>query len=344
MSSTSVPPRAVTVLGAGNWGTALALHLARRGRPVYLWTRSIPHAQAMQHAGENARYLSGHPLVGVQPTAALDVAAAAAEDIVVAIPSHALRDVLVGLRPHLLARDDAPRLLLAVKGVEVETLLTMAEVAEDVLGEAVGGRLAVLGGPSFAVEVADGRPTAVVVASRDGAVAARFQALLSGDALRVYVSDDVIGVELGGTLKNVIALASGMVDGAGLGLNARAALITRGLAEITRLAVVHGANPATLAGLAGLGDLVLTCTGGPSRNRRVGEALGRGKRLPEILQDLGMVAEGVRNTVSARDLARRHGVEMPIVDTMHAILYGDLTVSEAVERLMHRAPRPERDP
>lgn len=335
--------RFVSVLGAGNWGTALALHVARRGHRVTLWTRSAAHADEMARVGENQRYLAGHPLGTVTPTSDVSAAVAAADELIVAIPSHALRTALEHVRPALSARAEPPRILLAVKGVEVETLKTMAEVAEDVLGELAHDRLAVLGGPSFAIEVAHARPTAVVVASRHAAAAEHFQSLLTGDALRVYVSDDVIGVELGGTLKNVVALASGMVDGAGLGLNARAALITRGLAEITRLATAHGAHPATLAGLAGLGDLVLTCTGGPSRNRRVGEALGQGKRLPQILDELGMVAEGVRNTVSARDLALRHGVEMPIVETMHAILYGDLTVQAAVDRLMHRAPRPERD-
>jgi len=321
MVSRTTHPRATAVLGAGNWGTALALHLARTGAEVRLWTRSPAHAEAMTSAGENQRYLAGHPLTGVMPTASLEVAMGDAEDIVVAIPSHALREALTLLRAQLAAARRHPMILLAVKGVEVDTLMTMAEVAVDALGSTWSGGLAVLGGPSFAVEVAARRPTAVVVASSDSQVAAHFQDHLTGDGLRVYVSDDVVGVELGGTLKNVIALASGMVDGAGLGLNARAALITRGLAEITRLAVAHGANPQTLSGLAGLGDLVLTCTGGPSRNRRVGEALGQGKRLPEILAELGMVAEGVRNTVSARELARRHGVEMPIVETIHAILY-----------------------
>jgi glycerol-3-phosphate dehydrogenase (NAD(P)+) len=204
-------------------------------------------------------------------------------------------------------------------------------------------RVAVLGGPSFAAEVAAGLPTMVVVAANDAAVATGVQKMLSGSGVRAYVTDDVIGVELGGVLKNVIALAAGVGDGAGLGLNARAGLITRGLAEISRLAIKLGAHPATLSGLAGMGDLVLTCTGGLSRNRRVGIALGEGRKLDEILNEMGMVAEGVKNTLSAHRLAAREGVEMPLVATMHAILYGGLAVSDAVDLLMGRALKAERE-
>jgi glycerol-3-phosphate dehydrogenase (NAD(P)+) len=201
----------------------------------------------------------------------------------------------------------------------------------------------VLGGPSFAAEVAIGLPTMVVIASKDEPVRLAIQQMMSGDGIRAYVTDDVVGVELGGVLKNVIALAAGIGDGAGLGQNARAGLITRGLAEISRIAIKLGAHPATLAGLAGLGDLVLTCTGGLSRNRRVGIALGQGRTLEEILNEMGMVAEGVKNTMSAHKLAQREGVEMPLVATMHAILYGGLAVRDAVDALMGRALRAERE-
>jgi glycerol-3-phosphate dehydrogenase (NAD(P)+) len=201
----------------------------------------------------------------------------------------------------------------------------------------------VLGGPSFAAEVARGLPTAVVIASEDPAVAAKIQQWMHGDGLRAYITDDVVGVELGGAFKNVIALAAGVCDGAGLGQNARAALITRGLAEIGRLCIALGADPVTLSGLAGLGDLVLTCTGGLSRNRRVGLALGQGRALQEILSEMGMVAEGVNNTLSAHRLAQREGVEMPITQIMHAILYQGTSVRRAVEALMQRDLKPERD-
>lgn len=331
----------VTVLGAGSWGTALAIHLERRGHRVRLWTRTQAHARGLAEDGENQRYLPGHFFgQGLTCHHDLDDALADAQLVVFAIPSHGLRAAVAAVADRL--RAGGPNLLIAAKGVEVETLATMAEVVVQELGDEVAPRVAVLGGPSFAAEVAAGKPTAVVVAGVDDGVTGWIQHVLSGQHLRAYVTDDVIGVELGGAFKNVIALAAGMCDGAGLGLNARAGLITRGLAEISRLAITRGANPATLAGLAGLGDLVLTCTGGLSRNRRVGIALGEGRKLENIVAELGMVAEGVRNTLSAFQLAQREGVEMPITETMHAILYEDLTVSAAVEQLMSRALKAER--
>lgn len=335
----------VTVLGAGSWGTALAIHLERRGHRVRLWTRSSTHARALEEDRENQRYLPGRFFgPGLTTHHALEPALEDADLVVVAIPSHGLRAVVASAAEHLALRgpDQGPAVLLAAKGVEVETLSTMAEVAVDELGEDAASRITVLGGPSFAAEVAAGKPTAVVVAGVDEQVRAWVQLALSGQHLRAYVTEDVVGVEIGGAFKNVIALAAGMCDGAGLGLNARAGLITRGLAEISRLAIVRGAIPATLSGLAGLGDLVLTCTGGLSRNRRVGIALGEGRKLENIVAELGMVAEGVLNTRSAYELARREGVEMPITETMHAILYEDLSVSAAVEQLMSRALKPER--
>lgn len=331
----------VAVLGAGSWGTALAIHLERRGHHVRLWTRTQAHADALTKDRENQRYLPGH-FFGQRLVVAQDLPAAlkSAQLAVLAIPSHGLRERVEAAKAEL--GDPNLRLLLAAKGVEVDSLSTMAEVMVDELGPGVSKRLGVLGGPSFAAEVAAGKPTAVVVGCENLEAARWIQHAISGHGLRAYVTEDVIGVELGGAFKNVIALAAGMCDGAGLGLNARAGLITRGLAEISRLAMARGANPATLSGLAGVGDLVLTCTGGLSRNRRVGIALGEGRKLDEVVKELGMVAEGVRNTRSAYQLAQREGVQMPIAETMHAILYEDLSVEDAVEQLMNRALKAER--
>lgn len=346
-SSASSPPIAA-VLGAGSWGTALALHCARRGMATRLWTRSREHFDALQRERANTRYLRDFPFPeGLTAEHDLGRALVGADFVILAIPSHGLRATLVEVRAALATLAQAgeepqPRFLVAAKGVEIDTLATMAEVVEATLPEGHAARMAVLGGPSFAAEVAGGQPTAVVVASKDAEVAAAIQQWMHGDGLRVYVTDDVAGVELGGAFKNVIALAAGVCDGAGLGQNARAALITRGLAEIGRLCLALGAVPATLSGLAGLGDLVLTCTGGLSRNRRVGLALGQGRALPEILAEMGMVAEGVNNTLSAYRLAQREGVEMPITQVMHAILYQGVSVRRAVEALMQRDLKPER--
>jgi glycerol-3-phosphate dehydrogenase (NAD(P)+) len=336
----------VTVLGAGSWGTALAIHTARRGLPTRLWTRTTAHAQSMQSAGRNDRYLPEHPFPdGLSATSDLDEALSDPQLVICGIPSHGMRAMIerVAADADRHREREPPFYLIAAKGIEVETLQTMHEVLRQVLPDAHAPRIAALGGPSFAAEVAAGLPTTVVVGGTDSAVTQSIQRALSDDVMRAYVTDDVLGVELGGAFKNVIALAAGVGDGAGLGLNARAGLITRGLAEMSRLAISLGAHPATLSGLAGVGDLVLTCTGGLSRNRRVGVALGSGRKLQEILDEMGMVAEGVKNTLSAHKLAKRQGVEMPLVATMHAILYEDLAVDEAVGRLMGRALRAERE-
>lgn len=349
MTDPSSSPIAVTVLGAGSWGTALALHAARRGHATRLWTRSAEHFEAMRDERVNRRYLADFPFpANLQVERDMATALDGAHLVILAIPSHALRAALVQVRAVLedlarAGREPAPRYLIAAKGVEIDTLTTMAEVVEATLPEPHAGRMAVLGGPSFAAEVAAGLPTAVVIASRHAEVADWIQRVLAGDGLRAYVTDDVVGVELGGAFKNVIALGAGVCDGAGLGQNARAALITRGLAEIGRLCLALGAHPATLSGLAGLGDLVLTCTGGLSRNRRVGLALGQGQRLEDILREMGMVAEGINNTLSAHRLARRERVEMPITAMMHAILYEGISVRTAVHALMQRDLKPERD-
>lgn len=333
----------VAVLGAGSWGTALALHLASLGHEVRLWSRRLEHVEQMRATGENAQYLPGHRFpANLSVHHDMAVTLEGAKLLVCAIPSHAFRPIarqLAALLPS--AASSQLITLIASKGVEVDSLATMARVADEEFGQGLGISTAVLGGPSFAAEVAAGLPTAVVVASHSAAAGGHVQRILSGRSFRAYVSDDVVGVELGGAFKNVIALAAGINDGAGLGQNARAGLITRGLAETRRLAIAMGANPATLAGLAGVGDLILTCTGGLSRNRRVGIALGEGKRLDEVLGALGMVAEGVRNTRSVFQLAQRERVEMPIVEVMHGILYSGLTVPEAVDQLMHRALKAE---
>jgi glycerol-3-phosphate dehydrogenase (NAD(P)+) len=335
----------VTVLGAGSWGTALAIHMARRGFPTRLWTRRREHADEMLAQRRNTRYLSEFEFPPeLTPTADLSTALARAGLVICAIPSHGMRDAMRHVREALPSRAAPPPLwLVAAKGIEVDTLSNMHEVLTDELPSEHADAIAVLGGPSFAAEVAKGLPTTVVVGAHREEVGLEIQRMLSGDGVRAYLTDDVLGVELGGTFKNVIALAAGMCDGAGLGQNARAGLITRGLAEMSRLAIALGANPATMAGLAGMGDLVLTCTGGLSRNRRVGIALGEGRRLDEVLAEMGMVAEGVKNTLSAYKLAQREGVEMPIVETMHAILYLDLPVAAAVDALMGRKLKAERE-
>jgi len=268
-------------------------------------------------------------------TGDLQEAVAGAEMVAVVVPSEFCRKVYRALRPALPA---GALLVSATKGLEIDTRRRMSEVAAE---EAAGHPLAVLSGPSFALEVAQGQPTTVVVASSDLAMAEGVQRALSSRAFRAYSSDDVVGVELGGALKNVIAIAAGIVLGLGYGRNTAAALITRGLAEMTRLAVALGGRPDTLAGLAGLGDLVLTCTGELSRNRRVGQALGEGRKLPEVLAELSMVAEGVRTTLAACALAEAAGVEMPIAEQMRAVLYEGKPPREGVEELMLRTLKRE---
>ncbi len=328
---------AVAVLGAGSWGTALAIHLARAGRSVRLWARSPELVDCMVRTRINPSYLAGAALPpAVVPHRSLAEALAGADFVVAAVPSHGLRDVVRAAAPLLTGR---PVLVSATKGLEEGTLLRMSQV---VIAETGGHRpVVVLSGPSFASEVASGLPTAVLAASADPDGARRVQEEFRGPGLRLYVSDDVAGVEIGGALKNVIAIAAGAVEGLGLGHNAMAALITRGLAEISRLACAEGGRRDTLAGLSGLGDLVLTCTGALSRNRHVGIELGRGRRLPDILAELRMVAEGVRTTGAALQLGVRHGIELPITAQMAAVLAGDTSPRDAVESLMGRPQKAE---
>ncbi|MGB6973469.1 MAG: NAD(P)H-dependent glycerol-3-phosphate dehydrogenase [Terracidiphilus sp.] len=330
----------VAVLGAGAWGTALALSFHRRGHAVTLWSHDTNEARVIREAGENTLFLPGFPLPAEMEVTPEVAAVGAAEIVVAVVPSQFLRRTMKRLAPHLRA---GQILVSATKGVEDNTFLRMTEVLQQTL-EPAGLKLAIgaMSGPSFALEVAQGQPTAVTVAFADAAVAARVREEFSSQTLRLYTSTDVIGVELGGALKNVIAIAAGVAAGVGLGYNSAAGLMTRGIAEITRLAVACGGRRETLAGLSGVGDLVLTCTGSLSRNRTVGEALGKGQKLPEILEGLGgKVAEGVRTTRAALGLARRHGIEMPIAEQMEQILDAGKDPREAIRELMLRPGKDE---
>ncbi|EYF05892.1 NAD(P)H-dependent glycerol-3-phosphate dehydrogenase [Chondromyces apiculatus] len=323
------------VLGAGAWGTALAKVLADKGNRTTLWAHRPEIAEHIARDRVNARYLPGIALPEtLHPTGDLEEAVRGAEMVVVVVPSHGLRDVVRQARPYL-----PPEVLIcsASKGIEQESLMLMSEVLHDELGTHVSPRLTYLSGPSFAKEVAVGQPTAVVVAGASEPETHAVQQAFATDRLRVYSSLDVVGVEIGGALKNVVAIAAGAADGLGFGHNARAGLITRGLAEIARLAMTKGANPLTVAGLSGMGDLVLTCTGELSRNRTVGFEMGKGRTLEDVLASLGHVAEGVKTAKSAYDLGRKLDVEMPITSEVYRALYEGKSPRQAVVDLMNRA-------
>ena len=329
----------VAVIGGGGWGTALAVHLARVGKQVALWVRDAALAAEMVANRVNRSYLADVVLPeSVLPTAEFEEALRGASCVVSAVPSHGTREVVRQVR-RFLPRDAV--VVSATKGLEVETLLRMSEVIEQELG---GGQpITVLSGPSFSMELARGAPTAVSVAGRRAEAVSAVQREFRSRYFRLYATDDVAGVEIGGAMKNVIAIAAGAVEALGLGDNARSALITRGLAEISRLASAIGGRRETLAGLAGLGDLVLTCTGRLSRNRAVGVELGKGRRLSEILDEMQAVAEGVRTTGAALALGARHGVELPITSQMADVLAGRREPRAAVEALMLRRQRSEVD-
>ncbi|MFZ5775197.1 MAG: NAD(P)H-dependent glycerol-3-phosphate dehydrogenase [Thermodesulfobacteriota bacterium] len=335
-------PEKIAVIGAGSWGTALAGLLAGKGMVVDLWAHRQEQAEALGRDRENRAYLSGYPLPDlIRPTADLAASVAGKKVVVMVVPSHGYRQVFSQLAPHLAA--DAA-IISATKGIEQESLRTMNQVMAEVLAELrpdFRGSLGVLAGPSFAREVAESTPTAVTVGGSTMEAARFFQEVFFTDRFRVYAGTDVIGMELGGALKNIEAIGAGICDGMGLGTNSRAALITRGLAEITRLGVAMGANPHTFAGLAGLGDLVLTCTGSLSRNRQVGLKLGQGMTLNQILAEMNMVAEGVKTTASAHALAAQMGVEMPILEEVWQVLYQDKPCAEAVAALMGRGQKEE---
>ncbi len=329
----------IAVVGAGSWGTALAKTLADKGHRVVLWGRGAEHARAINQAHENQSYLPGAALPeSLTATADLEEAVRGKELVVSVVPSHTVRDVIGRAAKWI---DQGAIVCSASKGIENQTLATMDEVLNEILVGKLGSRLTFLSGPSFAKEVGQRLPTAVVVASRNREAAQAVQGAFASDRFRVYTSDDVAGVELGGALKNVMAIAAGIADGLGFGHNSRAAVITRGLAEITRLAVRRGANPLTLAGLAGMGDLVLTCTGDLSRNRTVGIELGKGRALAEILGGMKQVAEGVKTTQSAHDLGQRVGVEMPITQMVWSILYQGTPPAEGVVQLFSRPSKHE---
>jgi glycerol-3-phosphate dehydrogenase (NAD(P)+) len=329
----------LAIIGGGSWGTALALVLAPRFQRISLWVYEADLAERMIHSRENNVYLPGFQLpthvdIGSDLARALD----GASIVLSVMPSHLVRGMFRAMLPHL---HKSMIFVSATKGLENQSLLRTSEVMRDVLQESFAPRIAVISGPTFAREVARFEPTALVVASEDAAVAEQIQTAFSGPTFRLYSSPDVVGVEIGGSIKNVVAIGSGVLHGMGLGHNATAALITRGLAEMTRLAVAMGGKPLTLAGLAGLGDLVLTCTGDLSRNRTVGIELAHGRKLEEIVDSMKMVAEGIKTTNAAVDLAARHGVEMPISQQMFQMLHFELSPREAIRQLMERSLKGE---
>lgn len=320
------------IIGGGAWGTALAIHLAKCGAAPRLWIREDDLVQRMLTRRDNPVYLPGIPVPeAVMPVGSISEAVEGASLLLAVVPSQYARGVYREIAASI---DGATPVVVAAKGIEESSLALPLEAASQELGQEQP--LAILSGPSFAAELARGTPTVVVIASESAPLSSRLQESLSGGALRIYTSDDPTGVQLAGALKNVIAIAAGIADGLGMGANAQAALITRGLAEIARLGEALGGRAATFAGLAGMGDLVLTCTGGASRNRTLGQRLGRGERLSDIVGSTPSVAEGVRTTRSALALARRERVEMPIVEELHRILFEEGTPQDALASLMAR--------
>ena len=332
----SAKPR-VAVLGAGSWGTALAALLARHDHPTVLWGRDGDNISGIEARGENARYLPGIALPGnLRATTSLHEAMADAELVLVVVPSHAFAETLRALAP---LRPPVAGVAWATKGFEPGSGRFLHEVAAEILGDDVP--LAVVTGPSFAKEVAEGLPTAITVHSDDAGFCRQVADALHGPAFRAYTGDDVRGAELGGAMKNVLAVATGVADGMGLGLNARAGLITRGLNEMLRVNIALGGRPETLMGLAGLGDLVLTCTGDLSRNRRLGLALGRGQSIQEAVRAIGQVVESIQTADEVMRLAERHGIDLPIAENVRDVLHGSITPAEGLQRLMARERKAE---
>ncbi|MBU0484228.1 MAG: NAD(P)-dependent glycerol-3-phosphate dehydrogenase [Proteobacteria bacterium] len=338
----------VAVIGAGSWGTALAKLLSDNGKQVILWGHCAKHIDNISKLSENTTYLPGCKLSkNIKFTNVLSDAVDEAQAIVMVVPSHVFRDVFSRIVPFLKKNQ---YIISATKGIENESLMTMTQVMAEIVNKSTDLpfilsdlHLGVLAGPSFAKEVANGTPTAVTVAAKVKSESVYFQKLFFSANFRVYASTDVIGQELGGALKNIVAIAAGICDGLGYGTNTRAALITRGLAEITRLGVKMGASPHTFSGLAGMGDLVLTCTGDLSRNRTVGLKLGQGLKINDIVDHMDMVAEGVKTTWSAKKLADRFGVEMPILDQVYQVIYEDKPCNMAVISLLNRDQKDEID-
>lgn len=327
----------VAVLGAGSWGTALAALISRHGHPVVLWGRDADGVAAIDRQHENPRYLPGIKLPeSLRATTDLAVALRDADLVLVVVPSHAFAETLRALAPHRPARAGVA---WATKGFEPGSGRFLHEVAAEILGEDVP--LAVVTGPSFAKEVAIGLPTALTVHSDSADFAQAVADVLHGPAFRAYTGNDMVGAELGGAMKNVLAVATGVADGMNLGLNARAGLITRGLNEMLRLSAAIGAQPETLMGLAGLGDLVLTCTGDLSRNRRLGLALGRGQSIADAVREIGQVVESVQTADEVMRQAQRHGVELPISRAVQAVLHGEMTPADGLRQLLARDQKPE---
>ncbi len=340
MTTVSADPL-IGVIGAGSWGTALAQLLAGKGLSVDLWALEPEVHDQIRDFRENKVFLPGAPLSeNIRPCTDLLEVVDAKDILLMVVPSEWFRETALKMAP--LVREDAI-VATATKGIEVGTRLTMAGILEDTLPHLPEGRICALSGPSFAIEVAKGVPTAVTAGARDEEVAKTIQHIFATPVFRVYTSTDILGVELGGAVKNVMAIAAGICDGLKLGANTRAALITRGLAEIRRLGVALGADPDTFSGLSGVGDLVLTCTTDLSRNHTVGKKLGQGKKLADILAEMRMVAEGVRNAKSVYNLSINAGVEMPIVGQTYRILYEDLDPGEALIALMTRKLKAELD-
>lgn len=327
----------IAILGAGSWGTALALYLARRGQPVRLWTPNLEHLAEMQRERVNTRYFPQHPFPDtLELTSDLATAIADHCDILIAIPSAGFRDLLIKLKPLCTSQT---RILWVSKGLDTQTGQLLDEVANDILGKTHS--FAILSGPSFATEVAEGLPTAVVIASNQPAFSQDLIQRFNSESFRIYSSTDMTGVEIGGVVKNVLAIATGIADGMNLGANARAALITRGLAEMVRLGLALGGQYDTFVGLSGLGDLILTCTDNLSRNKRFGLALGRGKSASAAEKEIGQVIEGKRNAELLMQLARQYKVDMPISHTVYEILQDNMTPQEAMQQLLTRAPKSE---
>ncbi|ATE70144.1 NAD(P)H-dependent glycerol-3-phosphate dehydrogenase [Lysobacter capsici] len=336
-SATTAPKPRIAVLGAGSWGTALAALIARHGHPTVLWGRDADGAAAIDTLHENPRYLPGIALPeSLRATTDLAAALKDADLVLVVVPSHAFAETLRQLAPH---RPPHAGVAWATKGFEPGSGRFLHEVAGEVLGADVP--LAVVTGPSFAKEVAQGLPTALTVHSDDAAFAQSVADALHGPAFRAYTGDDMLGAELGGAMKNVLAVATGVADGMQLGLNARAGLITRGLNEMLRLNQVIGGQPETLMGLAGLGDLVLTCTGDLSRNRRLGLALGRGQSIEDAVREIGQVVESVQTADEVMRQAERHGIELPISNAVRAVLHGEITPADGLRKLLSREQKPE---
>jgi glycerol-3-phosphate dehydrogenase (NAD(P)+) len=331
----------IGVVGGGSWGTALANLLASKGYGIDLWVFEEDVCRQIEDSHENAVFLPGIRLSdNLRPTTDLSRAVSGKDIVLLVVPSHHMREVT-----RAMAADLSPetRVVSASKGIENQTQLTMSGIIRETLPEVVEQCFAVLSGPSFAREVAQGKPTVVTVASKNLACATQIQHVFATPAFRVYTNDDIIGVELGGSVKNVIAIAAGMIDGLGMGLNTRAALITRGLTEIRRLGLAMGANPRTFTGSAGVGDLVLTCTGNLSRNYTVGLKIGQGMQLSQVLAEMRMVAEGVKTARSVYALSRQKNVEMPIAHAVYHILYEGLAPQDAVYKLMTRGLKNELD-